>query len=165
MRQAPIKIGDIFEIPLTDYKKAYGQYMVMDKYGPIIKIFNYINKVENNDNIEDITETGQLFPPIYTGLYAAIRTKLWKIIGHKEIKNFEFPGFITTLTHPETNEATIWFLWNGRETVRLGKKVQKEYQGLEFLAVYSPNDIPKRIETGKKPFEELILTNKLPRPN
>lgn len=163
-RQASVKIGDIFEIPLGNGKKSFGQFMLMDTFGPIIKVFDLTVSEGEVINIDEILKSDVLFYT-YTGLYAAIRNKMWKIIGHLSIDDFVFPGFLSTLNNPETNMATTWYLWNGANNIRLGDKVPEELKNKEFLAVYSPGDVAKRIENGKKPFEELILTNKLSRPN
>ncbi len=165
-RRPLVKIGDIFEIPISNNRKAFGQYIYYDeKQGPLIQVFDYYLKNNEGVDLNSIVKSKMLFPPIIVGLTAAIRNKLWNIVGNKSIENFIYPGFVSTLRNPKTNEATIWFYWDGSKWINLGKKLKNEYKKKEFLAVYSPYDIPERIETGKKPYEELVLTNILPRPD
>ncbi len=166
MKKLTIKIGDIFEIPISNNKKAFGQYIHYDKQqGPLIQVFDYIVNGDEKLDLDKIVQSKILFPPIIVGLFAAVKKNLWSVVGNKNVENFIYPGFISTLRNPKTNEATIWFYWDGNEWTKLGEKLNDRYKKKEFLAVYSPYDIPERIETGKKPYEELILTNKLSRPN
>ncbi|OGO35715.1 MAG: hypothetical protein A2W35_01910 [Chloroflexi bacterium RBG_16_57_11] len=156
-----VKIGDVFEIPLSDGSFAYGQFVFKDsKIGPLIQIFDLISK--NKINIEQLGSVGSLFPPIITGLFAAIRTGMWKIIGRKAIKGFVYPNFVSTFFDDRTGKAGVWFLWNGKESIRLGSRLPDEYKKLEYLMVWSPQDVVKRIETGEYPFpyRELIQNNK-----
>ena len=86
MKKKP-KIGDVIEIPLPDGRKAYGQYIFWgEKMGPLLQIFDLISK----DNLElaDINDAKPLFPPIITGLFAAIRTGMWRVIGNHPISNW-----------------------------------------------------------------------------
>lgn len=164
MRRPPISPGDVFEIFLSNGYKTYGQFMLMDKYGPIVRVFDAKTAHDDHKDLKVIATSEVLFYA-YTGLYAAIRTGLWKKIGAFKDYEFEFPGFISTLEDPETGEAGVWYLWDGEKTTRLGKELPERYKHIEFLAIYPPDLIVKRIETGKKPYEELIKTNKLSKPN
>jgi hypothetical protein len=72
-----IKIGDVFSIPLANQKYAFGQFVFKDKMGPIIRISNHIdNSFTGNSKY---TFNNLLFPPVLTGLYAAIRENLWSL--------------------------------------------------------------------------------------
>jgi hypothetical protein len=90
-----IKVGDVFEIPLSDGRRAFGQYIFKDKMGPMIQVFNIITEIEIP--IEEIINSKPLFRPVITGLIAAIRIGLWKKIGHMPVKDFEYPNFIQYL--------------------------------------------------------------------
>ena len=49
------KIGDIFEIPLKNEKKAYGQFVFNDiEQGPLIQVFDLIVKNGVQLEIQDI---------------------------------------------------------------------------------------------------------------
>jgi hypothetical protein len=156
-----LKIGDIFEIPLSNNKKAYGQYIYLDFFGPLIRVFNLIVDVNKQVDIDVITSCKLLFPPVYTGVKAAIKNGMWSVIGNKEIHEFVFPGFVRTFQDLNTGDATIWFLWDGKNNVRIGKKLSDDMKKFEFLAIYSPDLIEKRIISKEKPYQDLILTNKL----
>jgi hypothetical protein len=154
------KIGDIFEIPLSGGKKAYGQYLHYSKMGPIIQVFDLI--LDSDANREQIILSKPLFPPVITGLYAAIKKGNWKVIDYQPILNFIHPKFISTLYDPHTGKAAIWFLWDGERDIRIGPTLPPKYRGLEFLVVWNPQDVVNRIETGEIPFpyRDLIQNNK-----
>lgn len=155
-----VRIGTIFEIPLSNGHKAYGQYVFKDRMGPIIQVFDLITK---DDQVQKtILDSNLLFPPVITGLFAALRTGLWTPIGFNKIKKFTYPGFISTLENEETGEASIWFFWDGKNSTRLGKQLPEEYKNKEYLMVWDPLDVIHRIETGGYPFpyKDLILYNK-----
>jgi hypothetical protein len=104
-----IKKGDFFELPLSDGRFAYGQYVFKDrKMGPLIQVFDLIS--ENRIQIEQLKTAYPLFPPIITGLFAAIRTGMWNVIGRKAVENFTYPNFVSTFYDQKTGKARIWFL-------------------------------------------------------
>ena len=116
----------------------------------MIRIFNIIT--EKDIQIEQLVDTKPMFRPVITGLFAAIRTGLWKKIGHIQVNDFEYPNFIATNYNQKTGKASIWFLWNGEKYIRLGTELPEKYKELEYLMVWSPYDVVDRIETGKYPF-------------
>jgi hypothetical protein len=154
------KEGDIFEVPLSNGTKAYGQYLYFSKLGPIIQISSLIST--ETASLDQILDSKPLFPPIITGLFAALNKKKWKVIGHSPITQFNHPKFVRTLYNQRTGEAGIWFLWDGQEDIRVGPVLPVEYKSLEFLVVWNPQDVVDRIETGKIPFPyaELIKNNR-----
>ena len=158
MSRKRIRVGDIFEIPLSDGRKAYGQYVFRDKkMGPLIQVFDLITEEEAQPHqlIDQLGNAKPLFPPVITGLFAAIRTGLWKIIGHMPVGEFVYPKFISTL-HENYRQVGFWHLRDGENSIRLGRELPDEYKQLEFLVVWDPNDIPHRIETGENPYDRLI---------
>lgn len=152
------RVGDIFEIPLSDGRMAYGQYAFRDeRNGPIIQVFDVILDAgaEFTQVQEYLNHAKLLFPPVITGLFVAVRTGMWKVIGHIPMKDFDYPGFVSVL-HENYSPMSDWFLISAEKDIRLGKRLPKKYKNLEFLVVWSPYDIPHRIETGENPYEEMI---------
>ena len=154
------RVGVIFEIPLSDGRAAYGQYVIKDKMGPIIQVFNLITR--ERPDLDTIMGSGQMFPPVITGLSAALRTGFWIQIGYKNVERLVYPGFVSTFENEKTGEARIWFYWDGEKDIKLGAKLPEEYKNMEFLMVWDPHDVVIRIETGEYPFpyRDLILYNK-----
>jgi hypothetical protein len=158
------KVGDIFEIPLSKGRKAYGQYLHHSKMGPIVQVFDLIS---DNVTIDQIVSSNLLFPPVITGLYAAIKNGYWKVIGYRPILGFVHPKFVSTLYDQDTGKAGIWFLWNGEIDIQIGPVLPSEYKNLEFLVVWDPTNVVHRIETREMPFPygDLIKNNEfIPKP-
>jgi hypothetical protein len=156
-----IKIGDVFEIPLSNGHKAFGQLVYKDKQmGPLIQVFDLIID-RTVDDVQQLKDSEPLFPPVITGINAMVRKGIWKVIGNLPVENFIYPNFIRTLYDTKTGKAGIWFLWDGKRVIRVGEKLSDEHKKLEYLVVWSPFDLVERIETGKYPFpySELINNN------
>lgn len=154
-----VKLGDVFTIPLSSGKLCYGQYQFESKFGPIVQIYNL--KTEKEINYKEVILAPKLFPPVIVGLFAAIRDKLWKVIGNIPIIEKNHPIFISTFWDNHGN-ASIWKLWDGMNIVKIGMELPKEYKQYEYLIVYPPTLLMERIETGKIPFPygDLITNNK-----
>jgi hypothetical protein len=156
-----MKLGDVVEIPLSNGLKAYGQYVYLDKkMGPLLQIYDRI--VPEDINLEQIYNTKPLFPPIITGLFAAVKNGLWKVVGNLPIRGFKYPGYISTFYDEKTGKASTWHLWNGSEYIRIGDHLPEMYKNFEYLIIWSPYDVVERIETGEYPYpyKDLILHNK-----
>ncbi len=154
------KVGDVFQIPLSDSRMAYGQYMNLSKMGPIIRIFDLISK--KDFSTKQIVACKLLFPPVITGLFAAIRDKMWIVVGNEPVSDFVQPRFVSTLYDQRTGNARIWFLWDGEKTTRIGSVLPSKYKELEFLIVWNPSNVVKRIKSGEMPFpyRDLIKHNR-----
>lgn len=145
MKYARIKIGDIFEIPLSSGEKAYGRYVFKDrKMGPLVEIYDIIT--DNGIDIAQLKDADLLFPPVITGLFAAIKTGLWRVIGFISVDKFTYPGFVSAYYDETTGKAHMWFLWDGEKSIKLGKDLPKKYQTLEYLQVWEPHNLMRRIE-------------------
>ena len=158
MGRKRIQIGDVFEMPLSDGRVAYGQYVFLDeKMGPLIRVFDLFTRGEVpwEQLVDQLQSAGLLFPPVITGLFAAIRAGFWKIIGHMPTGEFTYPGFISTM-HESYKQLSDWYLWDGKESVRLGRELPARYKHMEFLAGWDPHGVVHRIETGENPYDKLI---------
>lgn len=155
MKTKKPRIGDILEIPLSDGRKAYGQYMLWDQEnGPIVRIFDLI--ADDRLDLDSIANHPLLFPPIVVGLMAAIKSGLWKVIGNRAINDFEYPYFISATYHSLTNKMGMWYLWDGVDYKPLGYKLPDEYKRFEQLVVWAADDIRKRIETAVNPIDNWL---------
>jgi hypothetical protein len=160
MVRVRLHIGDIFEIPLSRNRKAYGQYVFFDKkMGPLFQVYDLIT--ETGVQPEQLKNAKPLFPPIIVGLKAAIRLGLWTVVGRIPVDGFVYPNFVSTFYNQKSGKAGIWYLWDGERSIRIGDKLPEEFKKMEFLLVWSPYDVVKRIETGEGyfPYRELILYN------
>jgi hypothetical protein len=161
MTNTIIKVGDVFEIPLSENRKSYGQYAFADKkVGPLIRVFDII--VQNGEilDLETIVKIPLRFPPIITGVVAAMRKGFWKKLDNISVKDFVYPKFVSTLYDGKTGKPGAWFLWDGEKSINVGNKLAEEYKGLEYLIVWNPSDVTQRIETGLYPFPYKDLMEK-----
>jgi len=157
-----VRVGDLFEITLSDRRVAIGHYVHRDdKNGPFIQVFNSITNKDDME-IEDVVATGYMFPPIITGLKAAVRKGLWPIIGKRPVIDFKYPKFLRSFWNDKTGEVKNWFLFDGVNDFSLGPVLPEEYKSLEYMVVWSPLDVIYRVETGiiPFPFGEMIKNNK-----
>lgn len=146
------KVGDIIEIPLSHGRKGYAQYVHWDsKVGPLIQVFDFVTH-ERLDDVMRLDSAQPLFPPVITGLFAAVRTGVWEVIGHLPASGFVYPGFVSTFWDQDTGRARDWYLWDGERSVPLGKELPREHRNKEYLVVWNPTDVATRIETGEYPF-------------
>jgi hypothetical protein len=146
-----IKIGDVFVIPISGNRKAYGQYVCKSKSGPMIKVFNIITG-EKEASLDELGIAGSLFPPVITGLNAAIRMGLWQKKGKLPVGDYSETQFISSWWDDKTGEVYHWSLWDGKQYIRLGKDLPEKYKELEYDVVWSPYDIVWRIENNEIPF-------------
>lgn len=147
-----IKVGDIFEIPLSKGRRAYGQFVFKDqKMGPLIQIFDHVNGIDDPSDLEQLKKADLLFPPVITGLYAAIKTGFWRIIGYLPVESFVYPKFISAMYDSRTNRVGVWYMWDGEQSIPIGRQLSEEFKQLEQLVVWDPHDIVHRIETGENP--------------
>ena len=164
-RSVRLKVGNVLEIPLSDGRRAFGQYVHRDKMGPLLQVFDLITV--RDIQLDQLQNVRPLFPPIYTGIFAAVRVDYWRIIGYIDVEDFVHPKFISTFYDQKTGKAGIWFLWDGEKSTRIGHELPLEYKSFEYLIVWDPHDVVQRIETGNYPYPytDLIQNNSFePRP-
>jgi hypothetical protein len=154
-----VRVGDVIEIPLSTGYKAFAHYVHRGKMGPLIRVYDYFSK--EDIDIDVLRNVPQLFPPVITGLTAALREGLWKKIGKIPVSEFVCPYFVSTFHDTQSGKAGIWFLHDGEKYHRIGPVLPDELKQLEYLVVWSPYDVVSRIETGEIPFpyRELIECN------
>lgn len=64
-KKAPrLRVGDIIEIPLPGYKKAFAHYLHKDSWGNIIGVFDYIVPNDQKVSLKSLKSKPYLFPPI-----------------------------------------------------------------------------------------------------
>ncbi len=155
-----LQVGDVFCVPLSDGRYAYAHYIYYDDqkgdavkpagHGPLIRIFNQVS--DEVLPLEKVVSREELFPPVFGGLHAAVKSGAWKKIDHLPVTNFIYPTFrITSGTGPGTYHD--WRLWDGHKIIFLGD-LPEEDQKLELLMGWTAGMIETRITTGKNPFNQ-----------
>ncbi|MBI2908787.1 MAG: hypothetical protein HYX92_14185 [Chloroflexi bacterium] len=151
-RRVRLKIGDVFEIPLSDERKAFGQYVFLDpKTGYLVQIFNLISR--ETPSVDAILKSGPKFPPVFTGPGVAVEEGWWRVIGHAEVKGFKYPVFRSG-NYDKEGRVAAWWLYDGKVDVKVGK-LPPGAEKYEFLVIWSPQDVARRIETGENFYDTL----------
>ena len=145
MSQVTLKVGDLFEIPLRDGRRAYGQYLHWGKLGYLIRVFDAISTEEMR--VELLKTASQLFPPVYVGLRPAIRCGRWRLLGNIPVQGFVHPVFRST-NGLEPGTYHDWHIWDGDTEVFVGE-LQPEHLELEFECSWGTDLLEQRIMTGE----------------
>jgi len=106
-------VGDILQIPLSNGKIAYGRYVYWDGrkpsgMGSLVEIYDFFSaEPVESGLIDTLSSKPLLFPPVFVGLGAAIKSGRWSIVGHIPVFDFTFPEFRSTFgTGPEIGRAS-----------------------------------------------------------
>ncbi len=160
-----LKNGDILQIPLTEEKAAIGQIIYWNiepkpLLNPLLKIVNGIYDIKTLD-LSTVDITKELFPPIATGVRAAIRSGMWKIIGNLPTGSVPYPTFVSTF-YRDDGTARDWWITDGDGSRSVGLNLPDEYKNCEFKVVLNPPDVVERLITGKVtfPYGDLIKYNR-----
>ena len=148
-----IKVGDVYRIPLSENRSAYCQYMLRDRCGPMIRVFDLILNEEEDLDFVRLNVKKLLFPPIIVGLSAAVHKLDWERVGSLPIEKFKYPCFVSSYYHLVTGKAYKWFLWKADKETYIGNKLPRKYRKCEYMMGWSPQDVVRRIETGWYPQE------------
>lgn len=162
-----LKTGDVLLLVLSETEAAIAQvvYYQHNQGAVLSPLIRVIKGIFPNDEakiyLNEIDLTDQLFPPVCTGVGAAVREGLYKKIGNRPVENFTYPKFVST-NYFEDGLANIWYLSDDKSTEVVGKTLPEEYKGLEYKVVLSPFDVIDRIITDEIsfPYGDLISHNK-----
>jgi hypothetical protein len=148
-----IQVGDCYAIPLRDKSFAYCQYVCWNKLlGFLVRVFDRVTK--EVVPVKDLERAGELFPPVFVGLRASVKSNRWRRIGSLPLEAFTFPKFrCTAILKPGTYEN--WFLWDGEAEQFIGK-LTPEQRGLELRVVWGDELLEDRIETGTNPYSGVL---------
>jgi len=113
------EIGDIIEIP-TSNGFAYAQYTHRhDKFGALLRVLDGFFKSRPKE-FDALVKRKHRFV-IFFPLGAALRRKIFPIVGHAEVPDDakDFPIFRSGAVGKNGKVAT-WWLWDGKKEWRIG---------------------------------------------
>lgn len=129
------KIGDIFEVKISDIEKRYMQYVVSDTTNlnsDVIRVFKKKYPLSEKPKIEDIVKDEVLFYAHCDSRHG-IRLEYWSLYGNTEnIGNTDDIYFRTTTDHGDVI-SNNWYIW----------KVNQKHQFIGKLT-----EMQKRIDLG-----------------
>lgn len=139
------KIGDVFEVVISETEKRYMQYVVSDMNclnSDVIRVFKRrYHKEEDNPNIEEIVTDEILFYK-HCDTKHGIRLGLWKLYGNTaNVGNVNEIFFRDTDDHGDI-VSSKWYSW----------RVNGEYQKIGKL-----DEITRKIDIGYIYPAQLIL--------
>lgn len=145
-----IKIGDCFCIPLPEKRYGYCQYLEFnEELGCLVKVFSKVTS-KRLASVEELRDVGALFPPVFVGLRASVRTGRWTFIGGLPVKDFTFPKFRSTYgTKPGIYDD--WWIWDGTQREFVGR-LPPGLRPLEVKLVWGDELLEERIASGENPF-------------
>lgn len=146
-----IRVGDIFEIQIAHRRFVYGQYVHKSELGPMVVIYDMFFD-EPIVDVNLLKNSKLLFPPVLTGLNAAIKSRLWKRVGRIDVLDYSDTKFISAWWDDKTGKVHHWSLWDGKQFVRIGSLLPDEYKNLEFCIVWDPQNLMKRIISKEVPY-------------
>jgi immunity protein 26 of polymorphic toxin system len=143
-------IGDVFSIPLSDGRKAYGQYVFWDGtrpagLGSLVRIFDVVRT--EPVSLEELRKAKNLFPPVFVGLGAGLKSRGWKIIGQLPLEGFRFPKFRVAPIFTK-GKRHDWQIWDGEKMEFLGE-LPERLRSLEVKVGWGAAAIEERILTGR----------------
>lgn len=149
MPRVVLKVGECFEIPLPSGRKAYAQYILRDNrkpggLGTLIQVFDIIS--DHPVELQEVQTAGALFPPVYVGLQATVRSGRWRRIGWLPVSPFEFPLFRRSWgTKPGTYHD--WRIGDGQKWEFVGD-LPVACRSLEMWVVWGDELLENRIASG-----------------
>jgi hypothetical protein len=140
-----IKVGDYFEIPLKDGRLAYCRLLHRGELGFLVQVLDLF-RTTSPASTEELRNAPPLFPPVFVGLLATVRSGRWKKIGNVPVTYFAHPKFRQTMgTKPGTYHD--WTIWDGLKTIKIGR-LPVEHRSLELKCVWGDEGLEERILQG-----------------
>jgi hypothetical protein len=138
------RVGDCFAIPLKDGGYAFCQYIAWNaEMGFLVRVFDVRSRTILT--ADQLRGKPPMFPPVFVGLRATLRSGRWKAIGNFGVEPFEFPRFRQTLA---TSGGVYhdWRIWDGSATRFVGE-LPPEDRNLELLCTWGDEALEERILT------------------
>jgi Immunity protein 26 len=137
--------GDIYRIALPDGLFAYAHVLLIHaEYGYLVRVFD---RVGQETPVQDLTNSGELFPPVFVALTQATKAGAWRRVGTLPVSAFEFPTFRLSPLYEN------WCIWDGAAERRFIGRLPQEMRSLEIEMIWSYQFLAERIATGHHPLE------------
>jgi hypothetical protein len=119
-----------------------------EELGYLVKVFGKVTD-DRLTSVEELQGVDAMFPPVFVGLRASVRTGRWTFIGRLPVQDFTFPRFRSTYgTKPGTYDDWIW---DGAHREFVGR-LPPELRPLEIKLVWGDELLEDRIASGENPF-------------
>lgn len=145
------KIGDVFEVKISETEKRYIQYVVSDMTQlncDVIRAFQKKYSIDSNPSVDEIVNDEVDF-------YAHCATKLgikmgcWTLYGNSQnVGEFNSVLFRCTSDHGG-GISEKWYVWHVNEETKHVGKLEGENRKAELGLAFSPLSIVNRLREGK----------------
>jgi hypothetical protein len=116
--------------------------------GQVIRVFDKLTDAPLT-SVAELATAGEMFPPVFVGLTASVKSERWKPIGNLPVQGFRLPLFRATSAPKPGTHDNCW-LWDGRKERFVGK-LSPEQRQLELRLVWGDELLEERIATGENP--------------
>jgi hypothetical protein len=137
------KIGSIYKIDLGDDCFAYCQIIAFNsQMGYLVRVFKYRGIFESD--VEEIIDSGELFPPVFVGVAMALRSKNWVRIKKLKISEEEIPFFRASNAAQLDINDDSWRIWDGN-SYSPPRRLSESEKALETCSVWGYLALNERI--------------------
>lgn len=132
------KIGDVFEVKISDTEKRYMQYVVSDMNclnSDVIRVFKRKYSTDNNPKIEEIVKDEVLFFK-HCDTKHGIRLGIWNLYG-----NSNDVGNVNEIFFRDTRDqgdivSSEWFIWRVNGEFKKIGKLNEETKKIDIGLIY-----------------------------
>ena len=151
------KIGDIFEVPLINSRKAYVQYIGEDSTmlnSDVIRVFSRRYPITDKLEIFDIVRDEVEFYAHTHSMQLGVDEKLWYMVGNSDdTGDIKAPLFRSAVGLERPEISKDWQVWHPNEPMQYVGELKGENTKADIGSSLPPEWIVKRIETGKYHFK------------
>ena len=153
-RVTATKVGDVFEVKISDHEKKYMQYIVSDLTqlnSDVVRVFSKIYNIQDNPSLEEIIN-GEVQFYLHCVTKLGIKMGCWTLYGNtSEVGNYSNVVFLCSEDYgnPQVKVSYDWYVWhiNG-DFIDVGKLPSRYYQS--YLGIIcSPQSTLDYIRTGE----------------
>lgn len=144
------KIGDVVEID-TGRGLAYAHYSHQHSmYGALLRVFADL-KTKRPADLAALVAGKPTFQTFFP-LAAALKRGIVSIAGNVPLSEQakQFPSFRAGVVDPATGRVGVWWLWDGKNEVRVGS-LTPELRQLPIRGVWNDTLLKERILSGWTP--------------
>ena len=160
-RIKPLLRGNIYQIPLSDGRFAYCQYLATQSQypDPIGKQCAFFRQIfEKPVDVEQIDMTLLFCPLLFVQLSAAIKEASWTLVGRKDPLEYDLPTYRHTpqIVSGQRGKLRGWMLISPSQRTYVDQ-LPDECRELEFYWSSGYVGLDRRLRTGSKGIDDEIF--------
>ena len=111
------KVGDVFEVKISDHEKKYMQYIVSDLTqlnSDVVRVFSKIYNIQDNPSLEEIIN-GEVQFYLHCVTKLGIKMGCWTLYGNtSEVGNYSNVVFRCSEDYgnPQVKVSYDWYVWH-----------------------------------------------------